>query len=44
MQNPNESLSANITLNDVQLAEAYYPILVDLAKHKHCLGKGAGYI
>jgi len=40
MQNPNESLSANITLNDVQLAEAYYPILVDLAKHKHCLTYG----
>jgi hypothetical protein len=27
----------NVTLIDVQLASAYYPILVDLAKHKHCL-------
>ena len=27
----------NITLNDVQLASAYYPILIDLAKHKRCL-------
>ena len=28
---------ANVTLIDVQLASAYYPILIDLAKHKHCL-------
>jgi hypothetical protein len=34
---PNESLYKNITLNDVQLASAYYPILVELARHKHCL-------
>ena len=27
----------NFTLIDVQLASAYYPILIDLAKHKHCL-------
>jgi hypothetical protein len=27
----------NITLNDVQLASAYFPILIELAKHKHCL-------
>ena len=27
----------NVTLIDVQLASAYYPILIDLAKHKHCL-------
>lgn len=27
----------NITLTDVHLASAYYPILIDLAKHKHCL-------
>lgn len=32
-----ESLYANITLIDVQLASAYYPLLVELAKHKHCL-------
>ena len=37
MTNPNESLYRNNTLNDVQLAAAYYPILIDLAKHKHCL-------
>lgn len=37
MTNPNESQYRNITLNDVQLASAYYPILIDLAKHKHCL-------
>jgi len=32
-----ESPYKNITLTDVQLASAYYPILVDLARHKHCL-------
>ena len=32
-----ERLYKNITLTDVQLASAYYPILVDLARHKHCL-------
>ena len=37
MANSTESLYTNITLNDVQLASAYYPILIDLAKHKHCL-------
>lgn len=37
MTDPTESLYKNITLNDVQLASIYYPILVDLAKHKHCL-------
>jgi hypothetical protein len=40
MSNPTESLYANITLTDVQLASAYYPILIDLAKHKHCLTYG----
>lgn len=35
-----ESFYANITLIDVQLASAYYPILIDLAKHKHCLTYG----
>ncbi len=36
MKSP-DGLYANVTLTDVQLASAYYPILVDLAKHKHCL-------
>ena len=40
MENQTESLYKNITLNDVQLAAAYYPILIDLAKHKHCLTYG----
>ena len=40
MIDPTESLYKNITLNDVQLASAYYPILIDLAKHKHCLTYG----
>ena len=40
MKDANESLYKNITLNDVQLAAAYYPILIDLAKHKHCLTYG----
>ena len=35
-----ESFYATVTLIDVQLASAYYPILVDLAKHKHCLTYG----
>ena len=35
-----EGLNQNITLNDVQLATVYYPILIDLAKHKHCLTYG----
>jgi hypothetical protein len=34
---PSEGFYKNVTLNDVQLASAYYPILVELAKHKHCL-------
>ena len=36
---PEESNSqyANVTLTDVHLASAYYPILIGLAKHKHCL-------
>src|SRR5690606_4154362 len=40
MTDPTESFYKNITLNDVQLASAYYPILIDLAKHKHCLTYG----
>lgn len=35
-----EGFYANVTLTDVLLASAYYPILVDLAKHKHCLTYG----
>lgn len=35
-----EGLYANVTLTDVQLASAYYPILVDLAKRKHRLTYG----
>lgn len=37
MTDSTEGFYKNITLNDVQLASAYYPILIDLAKHKHCL-------
>lgn len=40
MPDSSASLYQNITLNDVQLAAVYYPILVDLAKHKHCLTYG----
>ena len=40
MTEPSASLYKNITLNDIQLAAAYYPILIDLAKHKHCLTYG----
>lgn len=36
MANP-KPLYDRVTLVDVQLAAAYYPILVDLARHKHCL-------
>ncbi|AZE90101.1 hypothetical protein [Pseudomonas orientalis] len=35
--NAQHGLYENVTLIDVQLASVYYPILVDLAKHKHCL-------
>jgi hypothetical protein len=37
MPTPPKNQYPNVTLTDVQLASAYYPILVDLAKHKHCL-------
>ena len=37
MSTPPKNQYPNVTLTDVQLASAYYPILVDLAKHKHCL-------
>ncbi|MCH1929554.1 hypothetical protein L9G16_05120 [Shewanella sp. A25] len=35
-----DSLYSNMTLNDLQLAAAYFPILIDIAKHKHCLTYG----
>lgn len=35
-----EGFYKNITLNDVQLAAIYYPTLIDLAKHKHCITYG----
>ena len=38
--NPTENPYKNVTLNDVQLASVYYPILIDLAKHKHCCTYG----
>ena len=37
MPTPPKNQYPNVTLTDVQLASAYYPILVDLARHKHCL-------
>jgi hypothetical protein len=40
MNNKVESVYANTTLNDVQLGAIYYPILLDLARHKHCLTYG----
>jgi hypothetical protein len=40
MNNNPSSLYANITLKDVQLASAYYPLLIDIAKHKHCVTYG----
>ena len=40
MVDPTESMYKNVTLNDLQLASAYYPLLVDLARHKHCLTYG----
>ena len=40
MEDQEKNSNRNITLNDVQLAAAYYPILIDLAKHKHCLTYG----
>lgn len=40
MSKPQPSQYTNVTLVDVQLASFYYPLLVDLAKHKHCLTYG----
>ena len=37
MTDPTQGLYKNITLNDVQLASTYYPILIDLVRHMHCL-------
>jgi len=37
VSNASDGFYKNVTLNDVQLASAYYPILVELARHKHCL-------
>ncbi len=38
--NSTKPIYEKVTLVDVQLASAYYPILVDLAKHKRCLTYG----
>lgn len=35
-----EGFYANVTLTDVQLASAYYPLLVDSAKEQRCLSYG----
>ena len=40
MVDPTDGMYKNVTINDVQLASAYYPLLVDLARHKHCLTYG----
>ena len=40
MQSSNDKLYPNVTLTDVKLASAYYPILIELAEHKHCLTYG----
>ena len=40
MPTPVPPLYEKVTLIDVRLASAYYPILVDLARHKHCLTYG----
>ena len=40
VHDPSESLYKNITLNDVQLAAVYYPLLIELAKYKHNLTYG----
>lgn len=37
MSNLADATNQNVTLNDVQLAAIYYPMLVNLARHKHCL-------
>jgi hypothetical protein len=40
MSTKSEGFYANVTLVDVQLASAYYPILVELAKHKRATTYG----
>lgn len=40
MVDPTESHNKNITLNDVQLASAYYPILIDRAKQNKTITYG----
>lgn len=40
MNTKNTTQNRNLTLTDVKLASIYYPILLDLAKHKHCLTYG----
>ena len=40
MPKPQENQYANVTPIDVQLASAYFPLLVDLAREKHCLTYG----
>ncbi|AVX26346.1 Uncharacterized protein ALO42_04186 [Pseudomonas syringae pv. atrofaciens] len=40
MPTPVPPLYETVTLIDVKLASAYYPILVDLARHKYCLTYG----
>ena len=40
MPSPSDKLYPNVTITDVQLASAYYPILMELAEHKHCLTYG----
>jgi hypothetical protein len=40
MSDPIQPTYPNITVTDVQLASAYYPILIDLALRKHCLTYG----
>ena len=40
MSDPVRTIYGEVTLIDVRLASAFYPILVELAKHKHCLTYG----
>jgi len=40
MKQQAQSLYPNITLNDVQLAAIYYPILIELARNKRCISYG----
>lgn len=40
MSQNNEGHYKDVTMTDIQLAAAYYPILIDLARHKHCMTYG----